>query len=196
CKRVKLLRELFGIDSAAIRTRLVLILKGSSLSLYVEVGAVKPALEALLDQSFDVGKGLIRDGTGFATFPVKYQCVVFRLFKGEILEAVVTMVNKMGFFAEAGPYRYYMSSTPREVSSLPRGEDNQPLEIFSGTASINDSNPTPSATQTVGVGNTAVNEGDGADTHFQKKKRAKKSVVWLEFTEETINGQLKALCNH
>lgn len=42
-----------------------------------------------------VGKGLIRDGTGFVTFPVKYQCVVFRPFKGEILEAVVTMVNKV-----------------------------------------------------------------------------------------------------
>ncbi|GMP89488.1 hypothetical protein CsSME_00041038 [Camellia sinensis var. sinensis] len=43
----------------------------------------------------NVGKGLIRDGTGFVTFPVKYQCVVFRPFKGEILEAVVTMVNKL-----------------------------------------------------------------------------------------------------
>ena len=42
----------------------------------------------------NIGKGLIRDGTGFVTFPVKYQCVVFRPFKGEILEAVVTMVNK------------------------------------------------------------------------------------------------------
>lgn len=42
-----------------------------------------------------VGKGLIREGTGFVTFPVKYQCVVFRPFKGEILEAVVTMVNKV-----------------------------------------------------------------------------------------------------
>ncbi|KAJ4843820.1 hypothetical protein Tsubulata_014022 [Turnera subulata] len=119
-----------------------------------------------------------------------------RPFKGEILEAVVTMVNKMGFFAEAGPaqiYRYVEYTTGNLFFT--KGEDNQPLEIFSGTASINDSNPTPSATQTVGVGNTAVNEGDGADTHFQKKKRAKKSAVWLEFTEETINGQLKALCN-
>lgn len=44
----------------------------------------------------DVGKGLIREGTGYVTFPVKYQCVVFRPFKGEILEAVVTMVNKVG----------------------------------------------------------------------------------------------------
>uniref|UniRef100_A0A2N9FXE3 DNA-directed RNA polymerase subunit n=1 Tax=Fagus sylvatica TaxID=28930 RepID=A0A2N9FXE3_FAGSY len=43
----------------------------------------------------NIGKGLIRDGTGFVSFPVKYQCVVFRPFKGEILEAVVTMVNKL-----------------------------------------------------------------------------------------------------
>lgn len=43
-----------------------------------------------------VGKGQIRDGTGFVTFPVKYQCVAFRPFKGEILEAAVTMVNKVG----------------------------------------------------------------------------------------------------
>ncbi|KAL3365216.1 hypothetical protein AABB24_010396, partial [Solanum stoloniferum] len=57
-----------------------------------------------------VGKGLIRDGTGFVTFPVKYQCVVFRPFKGEILEAVVTMVNKMGFFAEAGPVQIFVSN--------------------------------------------------------------------------------------
>ncbi|EYU34942.1 hypothetical protein MIMGU_mgv1a020255mg, partial [Erythranthe guttata] len=57
-----------------------------------------------------IGKGLIRDGTGFVTFPVKYQCVVFRPFKGEILEAVVTMVNKMGFFAEAGPVQIFVSN--------------------------------------------------------------------------------------
>ncbi|KAH0896378.1 hypothetical protein HID58_045946 [Brassica napus] len=56
-----------------------------------------------------VGKGLIRDGTAFVTFPVKYQCVVFRPFKGEILEAVVTLVNKMGFFAEAGPVQIFVS---------------------------------------------------------------------------------------
>ncbi|KAL9251972.1 DNA-directed RNA polymerase II subunit RPB7-like protein [Drosera capensis] len=62
-----------------------------------------------------VGKGLIREGTGFVTFPVKYQCVIFRPFKGEILEAVVTMVNKvglvlMGFFAEAGPVQIFVSN--------------------------------------------------------------------------------------
>ncbi|PWA47261.1 DNA-directed RNA polymerase II subunit RPB7 [Artemisia annua] len=58
----------------------------------------------------DIGKGIIRDGTGFVTFPVKYLCVVFRPFKGEILEATVTMVNKMGFFAEAGPVQIFVSN--------------------------------------------------------------------------------------
>lgn len=53
----------------------------------------------------NIGKGLIRDGTGFVTFPVKYQCVVFRPFKGEILEAVVTMVNKVGLFMIASYFK-------------------------------------------------------------------------------------------
>jgi hypothetical protein len=51
----------------------------------------------------DIGKGLIREGTGYVTFPVKYQSVVFRPFKGEILEAVVTMVNKVDPLASFPP---------------------------------------------------------------------------------------------
>ena len=43
----------------------------------------------------NIGKGLICDHIWFVTFPVKYQCVVFRPFKWEILEVVVTMVNKV-----------------------------------------------------------------------------------------------------
>lgn len=58
----------------------------------------------------NVGQGLIRDGTGFVTFPVKYKSIVFRPFRGEILEAIVTMVNKMGFFAEAGPVQIFVSN--------------------------------------------------------------------------------------
>nr|GFB00578.1 DNA-directed RNA polymerase II subunit RPB7 [Tanacetum cinerariifolium] len=58
----------------------------------------------------DVGKGSIRDGTRFVTFRVKYSCVVFLPFKGEFLEATVTMVNKMGFFAEAGPVQIFVSN--------------------------------------------------------------------------------------
>ncbi|GAY49456.1 hypothetical protein CUMW_119240 [Citrus unshiu] len=42
-----------------------------------------------------IGKGLIRNGTVLVTFLVRCQCIVFRPFKGEILGAGVTMVNKL-----------------------------------------------------------------------------------------------------
>jgi DNA-directed RNA polymerase II subunit RPB7 len=43
-----------------------------------------------------VGKGLIREGVGSATFNIKYNALVFRPFKGEVMDAVVTSVNKVG----------------------------------------------------------------------------------------------------
>ncbi|CAN0910776.1 DNA-directed RNA polymerase II subunit RPB7 [Linum grandiflorum] len=58
----------------------------------------------------EVGKGLIRAGTGLVTFPVKYQCVMFRPVKGEIVEAVVTIVMISGFLAEAGPVQIFVST--------------------------------------------------------------------------------------
>ena len=41
-----------------------------------------------------IGKGKIREGTGSAVFHVEYTCLVFRPFKGEVLDAVVVSVNK------------------------------------------------------------------------------------------------------
>lgn len=43
-----------------------------------------------------IGKGKIREGTGSAVFHVQYTCLVFRPFKGEVLDAVVSSVNKVG----------------------------------------------------------------------------------------------------
>ena len=42
-----------------------------------------------------IGKGKIREGTGSAVFHVQYTCLVFRPFKGEVLDAVVSSVNKV-----------------------------------------------------------------------------------------------------
>ena len=50
------------------------------------------------------------DGTARAKFHVKYSCVAFRPFKGEVLDATVTQVNKFGFFAEAGPLSLFVSN--------------------------------------------------------------------------------------
>lgn len=44
-----------------------------------------------------IGSGIIQPGQGFVVYPVKYKAIVFRPFKGEVLDAVVTQVNKVGF---------------------------------------------------------------------------------------------------
>lgn len=43
----------------------------------------------------DIGAGIIQYGQGFVVYPVKYKAIVFRPFKGEVLDAVVTQVNKV-----------------------------------------------------------------------------------------------------
>jgi DNA-directed RNA polymerase II subunit RPB7 len=56
-----------------------------------------------------VGAGVIQPGEGFVTYPVKYKAIVFRPFKGEVLDAVVTQVNKVGLFTEIGPLSCFIS---------------------------------------------------------------------------------------
>lgn len=58
----------------------------------------------------DTGRGLLREGTGAAVFNLKYSCICFKPFKGEVMDVVVTSVNKMGFFAEAGPLQVFVSN--------------------------------------------------------------------------------------
>ena len=39
--------------------------------------------------------GIIQPGQGFVVYPVKYKAIVFRPFKGEVLDAVVTQVQNL-----------------------------------------------------------------------------------------------------
>lgn len=43
----------------------------------------------------NIGAGIILPGQGFVVYPVKYKAIVFRPFKGEVLDAVVRQVNKV-----------------------------------------------------------------------------------------------------
>ncbi|KAI9320664.1 hypothetical protein BX666DRAFT_1875280 [Dichotomocladium elegans] len=43
----------------------------------------------------NISKGKILPGTGLAEFKVNYQAIVFKPYKGEVLDAVVTTVNKL-----------------------------------------------------------------------------------------------------
>ena len=58
----------------------------------------------------DVGQGKIMPGTGLAEFRSRYQAIVLKPFNGEVMDALVTNVNKMGFFAEVGPLSIFVSS--------------------------------------------------------------------------------------
>ena len=43
----------------------------------------------------NIGAGMILASRGFVKYPVKYKAIVFRPFKGEVVDAVVTQVNKV-----------------------------------------------------------------------------------------------------
>lgn len=45
----------------------------------------------------NIGAGIIQPGQGFVVYPVKYKAIVFRPFKGEVVDALVTQVNKVLF---------------------------------------------------------------------------------------------------
>lgn len=76
----------------------------------------------------DIGKGMVLGGSGQAEFVTKYTAIVFKPFKGEVVDGVVHNVTKvsilenlnihilsliqkqqMGFFAEVGPLTVFVS---------------------------------------------------------------------------------------
>ncbi|KAF7235180.1 DNA-directed RNA polymerase II subunit RPB7 [Varanus komodoensis] len=69
----------------------------------------------------NIGAGVIQPGRGFVLYPVKYKAIVFRPFKGEVVDAMVTQVNKVGLFTEIGPMSCFISrhSIPSEMEFDP-----------------------------------------------------------------------------
>jgi len=47
------------------------------------------------NHKIDIGAGKIVPGIGLAEFTVKYQAIIFKPFKGEVVDATVTTVNKV-----------------------------------------------------------------------------------------------------
>jgi len=84
-----------------LQEKLIHTVEGSCSGQYGFVVAVTDVIE--------IGKGRIREGGGLATFPMRYNAIVFRPFKGEVFDAIVTVVNKLGFFAQVGPLQVFVS---------------------------------------------------------------------------------------
>ncbi len=58
----------------------------------------------------NIGAGVIQPGRGFVLYPVKYKAIVFRPFKGEVVDAVVTQVNKVRVHLILSSCSYFHSS--------------------------------------------------------------------------------------
>lgn len=47
-------------------------------------------------QVVDTGRGVVREGSGSAVFNLKYKCICMKPFKGQVMDVLVTSVNKVG----------------------------------------------------------------------------------------------------
>lgn len=57
----------------------------------------------------DVSEPKIVPGTGFAQYNVGYRAIVWRPFKGEVVDGLVTSVVNNGFFVEVGGLSVFVS---------------------------------------------------------------------------------------
>ena len=61
----------------------------------------------------DIGKGLVMPGSGQAEFVTRYRAIVFKPFKGQVMDGVVVNVNKVSFT----PSRFYSNVHTSSVGS-------------------------------------------------------------------------------
>lgn len=117
-RRVQIHPRFFGIKLQEMLTqRLILEVEGTFAGRYGFVIAVLQVIQP-------IPTGELEDGTGFAVFPLQYQAVVFRPFKGEVLDSVVSKVTQHGFFAESGPLTVFVSHhlLPQGMKYIPEEE--------------------------------------------------------------------------
>lgn len=51
----------------------------------------------------NISDGRVQDTSGDVIFKVKFQALVFRPFRGEVLEGVISEVSNNGIIIESGP---------------------------------------------------------------------------------------------
>ncbi|KAF2459743.1 DNA-directed RNA polymerase II 19 kDa polypeptide [Lineolata rhizophorae] len=68
--------------------------------------------------SFDLSEGRVIPGTGSAEYTVHFRAVVWRPFKGEILDGIVAQVVESGIFVDVGPLSCFVAKSVCLVSEL------------------------------------------------------------------------------
>ena len=107
-----------------LKKKLKQLVEGSCSRRYGYIIAVMHIYEESMEH------GRICEGTGDATFPMKYSALVFKPFRNEVTDALVDTVTKDGFFAKAGPLSIFVS-----YQNMPSGTEfdhNAIPPLFSG----------------------------------------------------------------
>lgn len=103
-KLVKLPPQHFGPDiKNTVRHHLLTEMQGEKLP----NGAHVIAVTRVRDE--DIGAGKLHHLTGEAEFEVEYEALLFRLFKNEVCDGVVTSTSMHGFWMQIGPEEYFVS---------------------------------------------------------------------------------------
>lgn len=76
-----------------------------------ERGSEEHGLFVAVTTLHGVSEGKVRSGTGSVAFSVNFKCIVLRLLKNEVIEAVVTNVGETGFHAACGPIGIFVPRT-------------------------------------------------------------------------------------
>jgi len=99
----------------------------------------KYTIVCILD-SFEVSEGQVVAGSGHAEYTVHYKAVVWRPFRGEIIDGVVSSVIRSGFFVKCGSLQAFVgrSMIPSEIkydanATPPQWTDNTDQVIEKGT---------------------------------------------------------------
>lgn len=102
-RQVHIHPRFFGVKLQEMLTqRLMLEVEGTFAGRYGFVIAVLQVMEP-------IPTGALDDTTGYAIFPLRYQAVVFRPFRGEVLDGVVSKTSEQGFYTESGPLTVFVS---------------------------------------------------------------------------------------
>lgn len=84
----------------------------------------------------DTSPGRIIPGSGVSEFTLTYRAVVWRPFKGETVDGIVSSVNKVGFFADVGPLRVFVSAVMIPTDVKFDGQANPPCYTNSDDQTI------------------------------------------------------------
>jgi DNA-directed RNA polymerase II subunit RPB7 len=90
-------------------------------------------------QITDRSKPRVQDSSGCVVVEVGFDAIVFRPFKNEVIDCVVSEVTRLGFFAYFGPMKVFVSKScvpedmdfEAETNSLSTGDGSQVIRVDS-----------------------------------------------------------------